>query len=115
MNPRSGRAGRAVSPAKPRAAEEADDAHPGEAEQGRPHRAPQGAEESERANSWIEIEMVDEEDEPVPGEAYRIELPDGSIAAGTLDENGMARVEGIEPGTCRIMFPELDREAWERA
>jgi hypothetical protein len=46
--------------------------------------------------------------------AYRITLPDGSVAEGTLDENGFARVEGIVPGTCQITFPSLDKEAWEK-
>lgn len=64
--------------------------------------------------SWVEIEMVDEADEPVAGERYRVECADGSIVEGTLDQNGFARVEGIEPGTCRIRFPRLDTEAWER-
>jgi hypothetical protein len=63
---------------------------------------------------WIEIRLVGEDDSPVPNEAYRIELPDGSVATGYLDENGLARVENIEaPGNCKITFPELDRDAWE--
>jgi len=24
-------------------------------------------------------------------------------------------VEGIDPGTCKITFPELDKDAWEKA
>ena len=51
----------------------------------------------------------------MPGERYRIELPDGSTAEGTLDEKGQARVEGIEPGNCKITFPDLDQDAWEKA
>ena len=26
-----------------------------------------------------------------------------------------ARIEGIEPGTCKVTFPRLDKEAWEKA
>ena len=71
---------------------------------------------AEDKHSWIEIELVDEEDNPVPGQAYRVTLPDGTtVAEGTLDENGRARVDGIDPGTCQITFPDLDQEAWERA
>jgi len=40
--------------------------------------------------SWIEIELVDEDGKPVPGEAYRITLPDGTtIDEGTLDDKGL--------------------------
>jgi len=42
-------------------------------------------------------------------------LADGSIVEGTLDEKGFLRVEGIDPGTCQIVFPKLDKEAWEKA
>ena len=70
----------------------------------------------EEKKSWIEIELVDEEDNPIPGERYKVTLPDGTtVAEGTLDENGFARVEGIDPGTCKITFPTLDKEAWKKA
>ena len=59
--------------------------------------------------------MVDEDNQPVPGIAYRVTLPDGeTVAEGTLDEKGFARVDGIDPGTCKITFPPLDKDAWER-
>ncbi len=80
-----------------------------------PHKPPQTAEEKAQKPSWIEIELVDEDGAPVPGERYRIELPDGSVAQGTLDAKGVARVEGIEPGNCKITFPNLDKDAWEKA
>ena len=133
MNPKSGKAGRPVAPAAPELADEADVADPGEvaeikakqiekkegkygaqygAQQEKAHKP---TEEDKEKKSWIEIELVDEEDQPVPGEKYKITLPDGSVAKGTLDENGFARIEGIEPGTCQITFSELDKDAWEPA
>jgi hypothetical protein len=63
--------------------------------------------------TWIEIQMIGEDDKPVPGLKYQVELPDGSIEEGTLDAEGMAGFEGLEPGRCKISFPDLDREAWE--
>ena len=57
---------------------------------------------------------MDEQDNPVPGEKYEITLPDGSVASGTLDEKGLARVDGIDPGLCQITFPELHRTTWNR-
>lgn len=71
------------------------------------------APENKNKKSWIEIELKDEDGNPVPGERYRITLPDGSITEGTLDEKGLARVDHIDPGECQVTFPNLDEEAWE--
>ena len=50
----------------------------------------------------------------MPGEEYQIILPDGStVASGTLDAKGKARVEGIDSGTCKVTFPNQDKSAWE--
>lgn len=124
-SPKSGTAGNAVAPAAPEPAEDADSADPGEvaesrAEQQQTQTGKYGATPTEphhpdeNKTSWIEIEMLDEEDNPVPGETYQITLPDGSVAQGTLDENGFARIDGFDPGQCQITFPELDQEAWEK-
>lgn len=129
-SPKSGSAGSAVSPADPAEAKEADVADPGEVEEikaeqrqaqsgkygsvkVKPYKPPT-AEEAKEKKSWIEIEMVDEDDKPVTGMAYRITLPDESVAEGTLDEKGFARVEGFEPGSCKVTFPSLDQDAWEK-
>ncbi len=130
-SPKSGSAGSAVSPADPAEAKEADVADPGKVEEikaeqrqtkagkygsekVKPYKPPETKEEKEKKKSWIEIELVDEEKNPVPGERYKITLPDGeTVAEGTLDDKGFARVEGIEQGSCKITFPELDKDAWE--
>ena len=63
---------------------------------------------------FIEINLVDEDSKPVPGEAYKVTLPDGTtVADGTLDEKGHARVENIDPGNCTVTFPNIDQDAWE--
>lgn len=65
--------------------------------------------------SWIEINLVDEHGEPVAGERYRVTLPDGAtLAEGTLDEKGFAKVTNIDPGNCKITFPNLDGRSWKR-
>jgi type VI secretion system secreted protein VgrG len=42
----------------------------------------EASEEAQQEKSWIEIRLVDENNDPVPGERYRIETPDGKIADG---------------------------------
>jgi len=63
---------------------------------------------------WIEIELLDEFGKPVPDESYRIELPDSTVTEGSTDDRGRARVDGIDPGNCKISFPNLDRRSWKR-
>jgi hypothetical protein len=66
--------------------------------------------------TWIEIVLVDEKGHPVPGVHYSIHVPGSqSPHEGTLDEQGLARVDGIDPGTCKVTFPELDKDFWEAA
>jgi type VI secretion system secreted protein VgrG len=128
-SPKSGNAGSAVSPIAPTVPHEADKADPGQmakikAEQQQSQSGKYGSSkekphkkstEDEDKKSWIEIELVDEEGNPVPGEAYKVTLPDGSVDSGTLDEKGFCRIDGIDPGTCQITFPNLDKDAWEKA
>jgi type VI secretion system secreted protein VgrG len=139
-SPAQGQAGSLVPPMKPKDVQEADKADPGEMEkikqqeieQGTgkyglvaltPHKPPasgpagqsgqQGQAGADQKTHWIEIELVDEEGNPVPGEEYQITLPDGStVASGTLDEKGKARVEGIDSGSCKVTFPNQDKSAW---
>jgi hypothetical protein len=70
---------------------------------------------TEVKTDWIEIRMVAPDGKPVPGLAFRIDLPDGTFKEGVLDGEGRARYDGIEAGQCRITFPTLDKDAWEPA
>lgn len=64
---------------------------------------------------WIEIELVDEAEQPVVGEPYEIKLPNGKEVTGGLDGRGQVRVTGIDqPGSCQIKFPNLDQDTWHR-
>jgi hypothetical protein len=65
--------------------------------------------------TWIEIELLDDSGQPVPGEAYQIELPDGRVVRGRLDSEGKARFRNIDPGTCQVSFPEIDAAEWDAA
>jgi type VI secretion system secreted protein VgrG len=136
MNPKSGSAGNAVAPAEPAEAVDADVADPGKVEEARaadsqqkkgkgkaakgtpqpkPHKPPSENEETTQLH-WIELELKDEANQPVPGEAYEVTLPDGSVAKGTLDGKGFAKIDGIATaGNCQVTFPNLDKDAWETA
>ncbi len=63
---------------------------------------------------WVAVQLVDENDRPVPGEDYQITLPDGSVIEGSLDSKGKARIEGIDDGTCKVTFPNRDTDCWKQ-
>jgi hypothetical protein len=65
------------------------------------------------SKTWIEIQLLDETNQPVVGEWYRITLPNGAVRNGLTDSAGVGRIEGIDPGVCKITFPNLDKDAWE--
>ena len=75
---------------------------------------PTSARAAQAALTWIEIKLIGEDDKPIPGEAYRVELVDGSVQEGRLDAEGFVRIDQIDPGTCTVTFPALDEEAWKR-
>ena len=65
---------------------------------------------------FIEIQLNDDEGNPVPFERYQIEMPDGSLTTGGLDGKGFARIDGIDPGgNCKVTFPKLDKTLWKKA
>ncbi|MBX3322748.1 MAG: hypothetical protein KF757_07130 [Phycisphaeraceae bacterium] len=131
MTPKDPIAPSPISAAEAQAAEEADNADPGKVsevkarqrelkegkygkEKVKPLQPPEDPEDAKNL-VWIEIELVGEDDKPIPGERYRITAPDGRVAEGTLNGDGFARVNNLEPGTCKITFPKLDKDAWEPA
>ena len=59
--------------------------------------------------------VVVEAGQPVAYERYRVTAPDGTVREGFLNAKGLGRVDGIDPGTCKITFPNLDKDAWEPA
>ena len=63
---------------------------------------------------WVEIELVGEDEKPIPGARYQVRLPDGAVVDGYLDRSGYARLDGLTAaGQCHVRFPELDAEAWD--
>jgi hypothetical protein len=62
----------------------------------------------------IEIQLVGEDNLPIPWEEYLIVLPGGRKLRGVLDDKGKARLKGLaETGTAKISFVNLDQDAWE--
>ena len=66
------------------------------------------------AKTWIGIQLKDNQGNPVPNEAYEIQLPDGRKVQGNLDSQGEAGVSDIDPGNCQIRFPNLDAKSWNK-
>jgi hypothetical protein len=62
---------------------------------------------------WIAIELVDQLGKHIPYEDYRVTLPDGTIVEGCLDQKGRAKITGIDPGTCKVSFPNRDENDWK--
>ncbi len=73
-----------------------------------------GSGSNNQTKTWVEIELLDKQGQPVPNEPYRIELPDGTASEGSTDDRGRARVDGIDPGNCKISFPSLDQSSWRK-
>ncbi|HEY3837128.1 MAG TPA: hypothetical protein VGL72_11185 [Bryobacteraceae bacterium] len=79
-------------------------------------RKPRSAAKSNwKTKTWISIELKDTDGNPVAGEPYKIELPDGRIIEGNLDRMGTAGVSGIDPGECKVTFPRRAGPAWNLA
>lgn len=62
---------------------------------------------------FIEIELLDDEGKPIADEAYFVELPDGSSKSGRTDARGFARIDGVDPGTAKVTFPDLDKKSYD--
>ena len=83
---------------------------------------PQDDDESEEASpnqaeekTWIEIQLVDEADQPVVRERFQISNSSGAVVAqGYTDAQGLADATNLDPGTYQVTFPNLDGDAWEK-
>jgi type VI secretion system secreted protein VgrG len=132
-SPKSGTPGSLIKPTAPEQAKDADDADPGVVEKTKEAQretrtgkygsqqvksyhteaaaagAAAGPGEEEKKKSWIALKLVDSEGEPVPGEPYKVTLPDGSVATGSTDSKGEAKVSGFDPGQCKVEWPQMDK------
>lgn len=70
-------------------------------------------EKPKEKKAWIEIILVDMKGKPIPNVRYKITPPGGAPQEGRLNEHGQAGLYNIEPGECKITFPDLDKDSWE--
>ena len=70
---------------------------------------------TDNKKTWVEVELLDKNKRPVKGMAVELTLPDGSIEKGTLSDKGSFRKDGIDPGTCKVRFPDLDGREWAKS
>jgi len=137
MKAKTGKLVNAVAPLAPEEVFGADDANPGKAAAAKakeietkkgkygktdvkPFKPADGdsdgddkkGEEKPKKESWVEFALNDEENNPVSGLKYEVELPDGSVSKGTTGGDGKAKIEGFEPGKCKLTLPDLHKDAW---
>lgn len=62
-----------------------------------------------RRRCWIEIELLDDDDAPVPHEPYWVQLPDGAVRQGKLNDKGWIRLDQIPCGDCIVRFPRFPK------
>jgi uncharacterized Zn-binding protein involved in type VI secretion len=74
----------------------------------------EGSSSDETKTKWIEILMKDRGGFGVANTRFRLETPDGKVIFGVTDGNGLGRVEGIEPGSHKITFPDLPPDGWKK-
>jgi len=63
-----------------------------------------------RSRSWLHIKLLQKDGAPAPNEAYVVRTQEDGLVHKHLDENGEAILDGIEPGTCEVTFPNLAHE-----
>jgi hypothetical protein len=71
------------------------------------------SEAAPEAATWIAVRMTDNSGDPVKSLRYEVKLPNGDVRKGTLDDNGLARIESPTSGECTVSFPDLDASDWD--
>jgi len=127
-SPKDGTPGTLVSPTLPDEAHDADNAVPGEVEAAKAAERQSGTGkygtqpvpaynpatdtgDPEKKKSWIGLKLLDTKGKPVAGEKYTITLGDGRVITGSTGADGSARHNGLDPGSAKISFPDLDNDA----
>lgn len=59
--------------------------------------------------TYVEFQLFDENEKPIPNEAYIITYPNGIKVEGTLDDSGFVHLDDVPRGYCTIQFPSLEK------
>ncbi len=62
----------------------------------------------------VDVELTDQDGNPIANEWFRVEFPDGTVREGRLDAAGRARVPGPKDGNAKVTFPRMHEKAWSR-
>jgi hypothetical protein len=65
--------------------------------------------------TWVEVELLDKQKRPIKGAKVEITVPDGTTVSGVLTDKGSFRTDGIDQGTCKVRFPDIDGREWSKA
>lgn len=57
--------------------------------------------------AWIELELVNQDGEPVANRSFRILQKGNVVREGMTNSAGFARIEPLAPGPCDVEFPDL--------
>jgi len=61
---------------------------------------------------YVEIVVTHPSGAPAPDQRYRVVDSEGHEHVGFVGADGVGRVNGLPPGSCRISFPDLDDRSW---
>lgn len=62
--------------------------------------------------AWLGIQLENDRSQPVANEPFVLHGPGGQQLSGRLDRRGRVRIEGLEPATYRVTFPDRDAREW---
>lgn len=62
---------------------------------------------------WIHVVVVDEDDQPLAGVRYRIELTDGRVREGRTNPEGGIYFDELPAGECSLSLLDHDEKLWD--
>jgi uncharacterized Zn-binding protein involved in type VI secretion len=65
--------------------------------------------------TFVELELVDKKDQPVPFARYRVTDAAGTVFEGILDGQGRARIDDVAKGNYTITFVDFHGDEWSKA